>query len=257
MLGDGYHAYFTADNGVRGREWYYFSGGLYRLDEIVAGSSGPIIDMVFEPANNQYAYFLCFSANDFYHGNELFRINQSHVYLLKDINPSGSSNISNFTYNYNIAFFTADDGVHGEELWTTDGTPSGTRMLTDMRPGFMSSVFSNVAIINGKILFSATNGSCGAELFEADLSTLLSVENDKLSLFQKLNIYPNPAKDNITIETAKTGNLIICNIEGKELINQPITDLQSQINVSMLPTGLYIAKFITDKGVERSKFIKE
>lgn len=33
------------------------------------------------------------------------------------------------------AVFLADDGVHGREPWITDGTPEGTRLLADLRPG--------------------------------------------------------------------------------------------------------------------------
>jgi ELWxxDGT repeat protein len=32
------------------------------------------------------------------------------------------------------ALFTADDGVHGEELWVTDGTPGGTLLVEDLNP---------------------------------------------------------------------------------------------------------------------------
>ena len=34
-----------------------------------------------------------------------------------------------------LVFFTANDGVHGRELWVTDGTESGTRMVIDSVPG--------------------------------------------------------------------------------------------------------------------------
>lgn len=32
------------------------------------------------------------------------------------------------------ALFAADDGLHGEELWITDGTPSGTLQIEDLSP---------------------------------------------------------------------------------------------------------------------------
>lgn len=39
----------------------------------------------------------------------------------------------------NQVFFTADDGIHGEELWVTDGTGEGTRLVKDILvPGDLS-----------------------------------------------------------------------------------------------------------------------
>jgi ELWxxDGT repeat protein len=31
--------------------------------------------------------------------------------------------------------FTADDGQHGREVWLSDGTEGGTRLLLDFHPG--------------------------------------------------------------------------------------------------------------------------
>lgn len=44
----------------------------------------------------------------------------------------------------NRAYFYADDGVHGRELWVTNGTEAGTRMVKDLTPGPDSSRFSSI-----------------------------------------------------------------------------------------------------------------
>ena len=35
-------------------------------------------------------------------------------------------------------YFTANDGVGGQELWKSDGSPSGTLMVKDINPGIDS-----------------------------------------------------------------------------------------------------------------------
>ncbi len=35
----------------------------------------------------------------------------------------------------NAVLFAADDGVHGSELWTSNGTAAGTFMIADISPG--------------------------------------------------------------------------------------------------------------------------
>ena len=52
--------------------------------------------------------------------------------LLKDINTrtgdalvAGDSRISAIVFHHRT-FFVGDDGIHGRELWSTDGTAAGT-----------------------------------------------------------------------------------------------------------------------------------
>jgi ELWxxDGT repeat protein len=58
----------------------------------------------------------------------------------------------------NLLFYVGDDPEHGKELWRTDGTVSGTRMVIDATPGRESTSFSNLHVAGGKVWFSSWRG---------------------------------------------------------------------------------------------------
>lgn len=66
------------------------------------------------------------------------------------------------------AFFAATDPEHGEELWVTDGTPEGTRMVKDIVPGTGTSNPSYLGRLNDKVLFSAYTDEGGSEPWVSD-----------------------------------------------------------------------------------------
>lgn len=57
----------------------------------------------------------------------------------------------------NWAFFAADDAVHGEELWLTDGTAAGTHMVIDINPNG-NSMWSELVRVGDGFIFSADDG---------------------------------------------------------------------------------------------------
>lgn len=78
-----------------------------------------------------------------------------------------------------ILYFTADDGVHGNELWRTDGTIGGTFMVIDLSPPMcstcanMDSDIGELVAGDSHLFFSSTIMSSGPpdlirELFVSD-----------------------------------------------------------------------------------------
>lgn len=69
-------------------------------------------------------------------------------------------------------YFWAHDGVHGYELWKSDGTPEGTGMLKEIAPGAASAVGTPGPLVlagpEGPLLFAASDGSSGLELWRTD-----------------------------------------------------------------------------------------
>ncbi len=96
------------------------------------------------------------------------------TYRVKDINPSGagvdtSSWSPEFTVVNGKLFFVADNGTAGQELWTSDGTPEGTNMVKDIRPGAMGSEPYGLYAGGTRLFFGADDGSgSGSELWVSD-----------------------------------------------------------------------------------------
>lgn len=66
-------------------------------------------------------------------------------------------------------YFFADDGIHGKELWTSDGTDLNTRMVRDICPGECSATLGSVIVANGDaVYFAADDGVHGRELWTSD-----------------------------------------------------------------------------------------
>lgn len=81
---------------------------------------------------------------------------------------SNFSNISAIAEVNGTVCFAADDGVHGYELWVSDGTADGTRLLKDIQPGAAGSDPGNFMTHNGELYFSATTLQFGRELWKTD-----------------------------------------------------------------------------------------
>jgi ELWxxDGT repeat protein len=99
--------------------------------------------------------------------------------MLADILPGPVGSLPDqFTVVGDVAFFFADDGVHGRELWRTDASAAGTVLVRDIRPGPEGSdiywayehwpVRGIGADWRGALYFSADDGLSGRDLWRSD-----------------------------------------------------------------------------------------
>jgi ELWxxDGT repeat protein len=136
---------------------------------------------------------LYFRASDGKHGVELWKSDGTNkgTRLVKDINPAapapintackdrkscvGSSWVDDITVVGKTAagrriYFTATDGKHGLELWKSDGTRKGTKLVRSINPTSAreASDISNLVALRRRIYFSANDGKHGVELWKSD-----------------------------------------------------------------------------------------
>jgi ELWxxDGT repeat protein len=66
-------------------------------------------------------------------------------------------------------FFVADDGYSGRELWRSDGTADGTRLVRDIIPGLATPFPYALTPVGGALFFVTLQGAGGVqELWRSD-----------------------------------------------------------------------------------------
>jgi ELWxxDGT repeat protein len=232
--------YFVADDGIHGRELWTSDGtaeGTVLLKDINPGPSHS--DPRSLTLVNGTVFF---TASDPVHGNELWKTDgtEAGTVLVKDVNPGSASGLPFYVVSplagvNGTLFFAADDGVHGLELWKSDGTEAGTVLVKDVNPGRSGSIdYFNPQLIdvNGTLFFVANDGVHGNELWKSDGTA------DGTVLVKDIN--PGSADSSIQYLTALNGVLYFAaddGIHGIELWRSDGTADGTQLVIDIRPNG--------------------
>ncbi|MBZ5740207.1 ELWxxDGT repeat protein [Nocardioides mangrovi] len=165
--------YFVADDGVHGRELWRSdrtADGTALVDDIRGGAGdsdpGSLVGMDGD---------LYFAATDRAHGRQLWRSDgtRAGTVLVKAIGAGGygtggTGNADGMVLVGERLFFVADDGIHGSEVWTSDGTTAGTVMVKDVGRNDAYPGPTGLEAVGDTVFFTEDDGVHGQELWQTD-----------------------------------------------------------------------------------------
>jgi ELWxxDGT repeat protein len=223
--GDSRPAAFTNVNGTLFfvENDYYHGNELWKTDGTAAGTvlvkdiyPGGIPNVKYNDSNPEYLTnvngTLFFSANDGTHGRELWKSDgtDAGTVMVAKIRSDGfelpGSYPSCLTNVNGTLFFAATDGIHGAELWKSDGTALGTVLVKDINPVSIPIFGASFVNVNGTLFFSANDGTHGFELWQSDGTAVGTVIVD--------DIQPGPAGSNPFYLTNVNGTLFFSADDG-------------------------------------------
>ena len=158
--------YFQANDGSDGSEIWKSNGTSANTLPVVDAQPGVSSSAPADLVNaNGLLMFTAFSEDT----RRVWRTNgqSTDTFPITPVTP-GSSLPTGFAFFNGQMFFSANDGQHGDELWVSDGTTSGTRMFKDINPGTEDSLPKNFYPFNGHLYFQANDGARGPELWRTD-----------------------------------------------------------------------------------------
>jgi hypothetical protein len=136
-----------------------------------------------------------------------------------------------------------NSGCNQGNTATLVGTPA-TQVLS---PATIDS--ATATIVNTPISIVGSGGTV--------TSICITVGINEISSENSLNIFPNPATNNITIETPQKANIMIINLQGQIINTLQTKEDKTTVDVSALPGGVYIIKLNTADGSVVRKFVKD
>jgi LPXTG-site transpeptidase (sortase) family protein len=205
--------FFSAIDEAYGRELWKLPAPYTKAEmvmDIKPGDTSTNIDHI-----TAFGNLVFFSAED-ERGVELWvsepPYDKFSTHIVADLNENGDSNPADFVPIGNALFFTADDGIHGREVFRTEPPYQSIELVADIWHGATGSNPRELTRL-GWMLFYIANDSTGVEVWRSDpnYSPDTAIKMTNIAMNGDAEVYDLTLVDNSFFFSANDGE------SGKEL----------------------------------------
>ncbi|ANW95393.1 hypothetical protein AXE80_03470 [Wenyingzhuangia fucanilytica] len=240
----------------------------------------PNTNKAYRLGNNRFTFWVAANGGDHaysikYHGD----INSGSINDYEDLFPSGQESFWTFTpVDGREGYFFVDCLGAGGKQRLSASTDSGLPVMTS-KTVTDASVQWSVVQPEGRHTFHITSDyarmvGVNAETNQTILSTVgnatnqsrfevLEVSNFSLSTknntLNNLSVYPVPTSDvlNIQLKSLESVHIDLLNLAGVKIISKEIKQNNSTINLSDLPSGIYLLRLNDGENISVKKIVKK
>ena len=163
------------------------------------------------------------------------------------------------SYSGDTMYQYVNGDLISKEVWPSQyqyaGTQEQLHIGKDVRTNWnfwFNGVIDEVKVYSGAIIPGVNDTICNHMLTTAVAPVTLTTTN--------IHIYPNPATDNININVANiigTIDMTLENAVGQQVRKAVLQTGNNNIDISNLPTGLYLIHITSGNGVRTEKIVKK
>lgn len=171
--------------------------------------------------------------------------------------------------------YSTDCGTTWTAIWSKEGNELATApasasnsFAAPTSTSHWKTLSIDASVLSGKSLVAVrtvTNGASYVFVDNVNLRNGVPTSTNDISYFNEVNLYPNPAKGNLTLkintQLAADANVVITNLLGQQVMASKSATLslgnnEISFDVSALNSGIYLMSITTEAGTFSKKFTK-
>lgn len=244
--------------------WYYAGSTNYSNPVYVIVKSPEMQPDIYEVNNTQsQAYNLPVS---FSGDSATTNTEGSNLHIGTDIDyykivlPTG--------YNYTITPRLNDSyNSRSGQTYTVDALFSYSTDGTTYSETYDDVMTDNITVNDGGTVYFKVaayfSGNVGTYLLDLNIARKAITSNKDVEINTQVSLYPNPAKDFVTIDLKESANkvnqIVLTDVDGNQLYNESVTIHHGSITLPLtgILNGVYFLQIHSDKGILTKKLIVE